>query len=104
MLAYLVSVSVRLLLAYAIGSPSCYKQVPSPFGRHPPVLSLASFGWFWLGGTLGNQVLYFLEAGICNLIPGKDRILLKHCPERLSVVAQMWHEVSHVCYHSNEAG
>ena len=30
MLAYLVSVSVRLLLAYAIGSPSCNKQAPSP--------------------------------------------------------------------------
>ena len=57
-----------------------------------------------LGGTLGNQVLYFLEAGICHLIPGKDRILLEYCPERLSVVAQMWHNISHVCYHSNEAG
>ena len=30
MFAYLVSVSVRLLLAYAIGWPSCNKHAPSP--------------------------------------------------------------------------
>ena len=30
MLAYLVSVSVKLLLAKVIGFPSCTKQVPSP--------------------------------------------------------------------------
>ena len=30
MLTYLVSVSVRLLLAEAIGFPSCTKQAPSP--------------------------------------------------------------------------
>ena len=30
MLAYLVSVSVKLLLAKAIGFPSCTRQAPSP--------------------------------------------------------------------------
>ena len=30
MFAYLVSMSVRLLLAYAIGWPSCSKHAPSP--------------------------------------------------------------------------
>ena len=30
MFAYLVSVSVKLLLAKAIGFPSCTKQAPSP--------------------------------------------------------------------------
>ena len=41
---------------------------------------------------------------IRSLIPGEDCVLLEECMERLSVVAQMRYEVSHVCNHSNEAG
>ena len=89
MFAYLVSVSVRLLLAYAIGLPSCNKHAPSPLGG-----IRLYFHWFssvivteGLGGTLGNQILYLLEAGICHFIPCEDCILLEHCTEWLSVVA-----------------
>ena len=107
MFAYLVSVSVRLLLAYAIGWPSCSKHAPSPLWEgiclycdwFPSVIVLK-----WLGGTLGNEILDLLEAGICHFIPCEDRLLLEHCMEWLSMMAEMWHEVSHVCDHSNETG
>ena len=102
MFAYLVSVSVRLLLAYAIGWPSCRRHAPSP------LWSIRLYcDWFpsvivseWLGGTLGNEILDLLEAGICHFIPCEDRLLFEHCPEWFSVMAEMWHEVSHVCDHS----
>ena len=107
MFAYLVSVSVRLLLAYAIGWPSCSKaRTKSSLGGIRLYCD-----WFpsvivseWLGGTLGNQILDLLEAGICHFIPCEDRLLFEHCPEWFSMMAEMWHEVSHVCDHSNEAG
>ena len=107
MFVYLVSVSVRLLLAYAIGWPSCSKaRTKSSLG------SIHLYcDWFpsvivseWLGGTLGNQILDLLEAGVCHFIPCEDRLLLEHCTEWFSLMAEMWHEVSHVCDHSNEAG
>ena len=75
--------------------------------RHPPAschrLPLVIVSE-WLGGTLGDQVLNLLETDICHFIPGKDHLLFKYCPERLSVVAQMWYEVPHVCDHSYETG
>ena len=107
MFAYLVSVSVRLLLAYAIGWPSCRRHAPSPLWE----ASRLYYDWFpsvivseWLGGTLGNQILELLEAGVRHFIPCEDRLLLEHCPEWFSMMAEMWHEVPHVCDHSNEAG
>ena len=87
MFAYLVSVSVRLLLAYAIGWPSCNKQAPSPLWEASACtvtgsLVIVTEG---LGGTLGNQILYLLEAGICHFIPCKDCILLEHTARSGSV-------------------
>ena len=107
MFAYLVSVSVRLLLAYAIGWPSCSRHTPSPLWE----ASACTVTWFplvivseWPGGTLANEILDLLEAGVCHFIPCEDHLLLEHCPEWFSVMAEVWHEVPHVCDYSNEAG
>ena len=108
MFAYLVSVSVRLLLVYAIGWPSCRRHAPSPLWEASactvtgfPLVIVSE----WLGGTLGNEILDLLEAGSLPFHPMcKDCFLLEHCPEWFSMMAEMWHEVSHVCDHSDEAG
>ena len=66
MFVYLVSVSVRLLLVYAISWLSCSKaRTKSSLGG-----ICLYCDWFpsvivseWLGGTLGNEILDLLEAG-----------------------------------------